>query len=175
MGTRATYGFYYKGKYYMVWIQYDGYLNGLGIILITEIRAAIADGSFETWKDKLMELKIVTRESAPPTDEEYDKLRPYHHNLIDSDSIRIGGGNSNKNWTAVLDKCTYSYIKLFESGYLFDCQLEESMDCDNKYVYILDLDRNVFRYKGRGWENEFDVYNIPSVLKDFGEEAEDNV
>ena len=41
MGTRGLSGFYYKGKYYVMYNQLDSYPDGLGSIIITEIREAI--------------------------------------------------------------------------------------------------------------------------------------
>lgn len=50
MGTRGLFGFYYNGKFYVVYNQYDSYRSILGVNIINEIKKVIENGNFEEWK-----------------------------------------------------------------------------------------------------------------------------
>lgn len=74
MGTRGSFGFYYKGKYYMVYNHFDSY--NLYRDLITEIMIAVVNGTFQSWITKLENIQCVTRDRVP-TEEEIKKLGKY--------------------------------------------------------------------------------------------------
>ena len=79
MGTRGKYGFYYKQKYYLFYNQFDSYPEGLGNILLLQIKTLIKwciDNNvnfYEYIGQKIETAKIVTDEDEP-TDEDKQKL-----------------------------------------------------------------------------------------------------
>lgn len=68
MGTRGLFGFYFKGKYYLVYNHFDS--DDLQENLLAEIRAAIEDGSIDSWIDKLDSIVVVSED-----DTNYHKFR----------------------------------------------------------------------------------------------------
>lgn len=62
--TDAFYGFLYKKRFYVVLCQ-DGKPSQIGIKLVDEIVKAIKQKKLETWKHKLLQMKIVFEDNIP--------------------------------------------------------------------------------------------------------------
>lgn len=59
MDAHSLFGFWYKGKYYLVYNHYDPYLQGLGATVIKQLKYAIDNNLLNEWKSKIIELKEV--------------------------------------------------------------------------------------------------------------------
>ncbi len=85
MGTRGLFGFYRKGKYYLVYNHFDSYRSGLGRDLVNEIKIAIADKRLNEWKTAVSNLKIVDPDT-PPTEEDVKRLTSFANLAVSSRS-----------------------------------------------------------------------------------------
>ena len=77
MGTRGLFGFYYKGKYYVVYNQFDSYPSGLGVDIVEQIKCAMETGVFLQWPTKLENIKVINPDSPHPTAEDIKNLTIY--------------------------------------------------------------------------------------------------
>lgn len=137
MGTRGTFGFYYKGKYYMIYNHFDSY--ALYDDLKREIIIAILNGTFDTWASRVENL-ICVDESIPPTDEEIEKLKKY---------CRYGSSYHN-DWHYLLNECQGSYERVLDAGYYISHLIndEPAFIHDTifmEYSCVLDFDKRTFR------------------------------
>jgi len=76
MGTRGFFAFHYKGKYYVMYNQFDSRPSGLGTDLLREIKSAIDNGTLDEWKAKLEALVIVNEDDIS-TPEQIEQLALY--------------------------------------------------------------------------------------------------
>jgi hypothetical protein len=58
MATRGLFGFFYKGKYYVVFNHFDSYPEGLGRKIVKELKEALKDGLIR-WIQLLSQIKII--------------------------------------------------------------------------------------------------------------------
>lgn len=155
MGTRGLFGFLYKGRYYMVYNQYDSYLEGLGRDLINEIQ----NGQLEEWIALLIKLKVIFSDSPAPTPEDIEKLAPY--TVVDV------GECSTHDWYCLTHKCQGSFVSVLQSGYLLSHLPHDKMGtvpvCNRwiEYIYILDFDHKQFIVHSDGEEQVFDLDHLP--------------
>lgn len=156
MGTRGFFGFYYKGKYYLVYNHYDSYPEALGANLVKEIKKAIDEGRLSEWQNKLNSIKVVTSDVVPTSDD-VKLLKPYTNLQV--------GTQSHSDWYCLLRECQGSLEKVLSSGYLFSMAHtpEECMSDWTEYGYVVDLDHNKFNvyYCGDGTTNSHDFTNLP--------------
>jgi hypothetical protein len=137
MGTRGLFGFYYKGKYYLVYNHYGSYLEGLGMSIVQQIKQAIEDGKLEEWKNKIIELKEVGHE--PPTKEEIEHLKQYANLGV--------AGRSLCDWYCLLRHTQGSLQNVLDAGYIVNRAIDNKCpdingDSDIEYMYIVNLDSN---------------------------------
>jgi hypothetical protein len=62
MGTRGLFGFRYKGRYYLMYNQYDSYYGCLGVKILKEIKKAIKKGKFNKWIEKFKNIIIINED-----------------------------------------------------------------------------------------------------------------
>jgi len=140
MGTRGLFGFFYKGKYYLVYNHLDSYPLGLGADLIGELRTA----DFEAWKAMLDKIIVVT-EATIVTPEDIQRLSSYTDLTVSQQSTR--------DWYGLLRGCQGSYIKVLQSGYLLQAR-EDLTDIEKdlmiEYVYVANLDIMFFEIYAHG-------------------------
>jgi hypothetical protein len=136
MGTHGLFGFYHKGKYYMVYNHWDSYPDGLGNQLIDEILAAIKNGTFDEWPKKLENLKIINEDIGVPTEDDIKKLSKYTY-------LGVSNGNT-CDWYCLLRNCQGSLIEVLESGYLLNCC--PSGEMYESYAYVVNFDTGCFDF-----------------------------
>lgn len=142
MGTRGKYGFYYNGKYYLFYNHFDSYPEGLGNILITQIKQLIKYciennlDFYEYIAKKIDEAKIVS-DSDKPTEEDIKKLRF-------STDIQVSN-QSTDDWYC-LTRQSQGIIKDHLDSGIFYCEVLDSAKTDLfiEYVYVLDLEAHRF-------------------------------
>jgi hypothetical protein len=158
MGINGTFGFLYKGKYYLFYNHWDSYLTGLGQNLIDEIRTVISKGNLDGWKDKLLTLKPYSKTDIP-TKEDIEKLSKYT-------DLRCST-QSTSDWYCLLRNCQGSYEKVLESGYYdISCSSKKNL-CENEFTYLLNFDTNKFEcYCEHENIGNYTLDNLP----DFSEE-----
>ena len=139
MGTRGLFGFYFKSKYYLIYNHFDSYPDGLGDKLIKEIIEAIKNGELDKWMKMLLDIKIVSTEKQPTT-EDITELEKYTNLEV---SYR-----SKNDWYCLLYKTQGSFKKVLESGYLLIEPNSEKLQGDIfiEYSYVLDFDNKIFRF-----------------------------
>lgn len=144
MPTRGLFGFYYQGKYYLVYNHYDSYPNHLGMKLVKELRTAIQNNKIEEWLSLLKNIKIVTNGIDTPSDNDIKKLQKYTDLSV--------GNQSTNDWYCLLRNCQESFETVLESGYFLNNQYDRSSltnDIFIEYSYVLNFDdKTLDFYKG---------------------------
>jgi hypothetical protein len=143
MGTRGVFGFYYKGKFYVVYNHFDSYPTGLGANIAQEIVAAGQEG-IAMWKEALdagcMVIVPCFGENGPqPTPEDVARLAPY------TDSGGSPGGRLD-DWYVLTHKCQGTLVGVMESGYLLNHVDDQGQPHWEQYGYIVNLDEGRFHY-----------------------------
>ena len=139
MGTRGFFGFYYKGKYYLVYNHYDSYPQWLGKTIVKELKAAIDNNRLDEWKSKLDNIKVVT-DKTPPTSEEIELLKKYSNTSVSRQTAY--------DWYCLLHKCQGSLEDVLESGYLYSLgnTPQECWSSWTEYGYVVNLDSDTLDY-----------------------------
>jgi hypothetical protein len=151
MGTNGLFGFYYKGKYYIMYNHYDSYYSGgLGENLFNEVMLMFSNNEIDIWIEKLQKLKIISDEDKP-TEEDIEKCSIYTDLSVSHQST--------SDWYCLLRKCQGSLKNILDSGYLLidsEYESEESLkeECFG-YIYVLDFDNFCFNgYFGNSSKQE---------------------
>lgn len=153
MGTRGLFGFYYKGKYYVVYNHFDSYPEGLGSDIINEIKKAILEGKLDEWKNKLININIVNEDKVP-TSEDIERLA-YFTDL----SVSRG---STSDWYCLLRRTQGSLEKVLDSGYIINSVDSAGCPRFEEYAYILNFDTNLFDfYEGDTFVRSYELNNLP--------------
>lgn len=137
MGTRGLYGFYYKGKFYVIYNHFDSYPSGLGCNIVNEIQNEMDKyGNLDRWIEMLKNIKVLSETTQPtqPTQQDIDKLAPYTDLSISN--------KSTFDWYCLLSKTQGSINKVFESGYLLNHVNDEQEPYFQEYAYIVNFDTN---------------------------------
>lgn len=138
MGTRGLYGFYYRGRFYLVYNHYDSYPTGLGADLAREICAAGAVG-IARWKEAFDSGAIVIMDewgADDPTPEQVERLRDY---------MVAPEGNRNLDWYLLLRRCQGSIERVIESGHLLNNVTDNEPDWQ-EYAYVVNLDTSTLDF-----------------------------
>jgi hypothetical protein len=159
MGTRGLFGFYYQGKFYVIYNHFDSYPSGLGAAIVEELRRAIQESSdpknrLSKWIQQLEQLRLVSPR-VPPTLEDIQKLRPYTDVNVSQQSTT--------DWYCLLRHCQGSVEKVLASGYLDNCVDTSGLPLWEEYAYIINLDtQKLDFYEENRLVNSFDFDNLPS-------------
>ena len=105
MGTPGLFGFFYKGKLYLVYNHFDSYPSGLGAWLAREIIAIMSSNGLEEWKTKLDGIITILPDHKAPTQTEKILLVNYHDENLNTDT------SANAQWYRLLHKCQGHYVK----------------------------------------------------------------
>jgi hypothetical protein len=167
MGTRGLFGFYYKGKYYLIYNHFDSYPSGLGQNLINEIINALKNNLLDDWIQMLIKCKVVT-EDINPTQEDIAKLSAY--------TVLSVSSQSTSDWYCLTRNIQGSFISALESGYIYTNKLYENKligDIFIEYSYVLDFDNMLFKiYTSDGLNYQINVDKLnPDNLEKNWEDA----
>lgn len=133
MGTRGTFGFFYKGKYYVCYNQYDSYPEGLGVKLLLEILSADLD----EWRH-LLENIVIVDESVPPSQAQIQLLAKYTNLNVST--------KSTNDWYCLLHKTQGSFHHVLHSGFMMNHADENGNPYHEEYTYILNFDKGTFEF-----------------------------
>ena len=169
MGTHGLYGFIYKGKLYLMFCHYDGYLEGLGLNLLKEIKYIMENNLLDVWIHQLENIKLVVDEDRVhgnyisdiqhrprATDAEIASLKKFTMRSVISNEPWTG----ETKWYYLLNGTQGSFMEVLGCGYLLayvytginkteslsgeilaTSLIKEYMNSlDSNYMYILDLD-----------------------------------
>lgn len=154
MGTRGLFGFYYKGKYYVVYNHWDSYPAGLGRIIVTQLQKAIRSNQLEEWIRLLEQLKVVDPQ-VPPTPEDIQKLSPYTDLGVSTQST--------SDWYCLLRGCQGSLDQVLRSGYLLNATDPEGTPSWEEYAYVVNLDTRKLDFcVGSDLNESFDFEHLPN-------------
>lgn len=131
MGTRGLFGFYYKGRFYVVYNHWDSYPSGLGIKVLNSIIKAIKDGTIQQWKEKVITIKEVD-ENTPPTAEDIQKLSAYTDLCVSTQST--------SDWYCLLRNCQGSIESVLDSGYILNAVDSDGHPEFQEYAYVVNFD-----------------------------------
>jgi len=143
MGTRGLYGFYYKGRFYLVYKHSDAYPDGsagLGTQIAREIVEVGSDG-IARWREAFDRETIVFVQeegSRSPTEQEIEHLAPYADTSV--------GTQSMSDWYVLLRRCQGSLRCVMESGYLLNAVGEDNKPGWQEYAYVVNLDTMALDY-----------------------------
>jgi len=153
MGTRGLFGFYWKGKFYVVYNHWDSYPSGLGAKILLEI----LDADLEKWKELLEQIVIVDQD-VEPTKEQIERLKPYTDLSVSNQST--------SDWYCLLRHCQGSITRVLQSGHIVN-----AVDTDNnpdfqEYAYVVNFDQNTLDfYRGTNDKESFDLSNQTTLRK----------
>jgi hypothetical protein len=163
MGTQGLYGFYYNGKYYLVYNHYDSYPDGLGNNLIDEIKYALETNRFEQWKRLLIACKVVTDDDVP-TQNDIDMLRNFTNLSVSSQKT--------DDWYCLTREIQGSFISILDSGYIYTDEHYKNKlvgDIFIEYSYVLDFDQMIFKiYTSDGFINSIKL-NLDTLDNDWSD------
>ena len=137
MGTSGVFGFYYQGRFYVIYNHWDSYPEGLGQSVVGELFDVLHAGNLEQWKALVSQLKVVG-DGIKPTAEDIEKLKPYT-NLSVSD-------RSTDDWYCLLRDCQGSLKEVLESGYCLNHCDNNRLDDFGEYGYIVNLDHETLDF-----------------------------
>lgn len=120
MGTRGLLGFYFKGKFYVVYNHFDSYPSGLGVALLRELIAAVDANRLDEWASKLESLRIVS-ETEETSEED------------------VG-------WYEKLHDCQGSFERVLASGYLLNALDTQGEPQWQEFAYIVNFDNQTFEF-----------------------------
>lgn len=139
MGTHGLHGFYYQGKYYVTYNQFDGYSEGLGSWVWQELYQAITSDNLEDWKNKVANLVVVDDNALQqPTEEQIEQLKPFTDLGVSRRSTR--------DWYCLLRKCQGSLVRVIESGHVYNYVNSAGKPAFDTFMYIVNFDLNQFEY-----------------------------
>jgi hypothetical protein len=132
----AFYGFQYKKRFYVVLCQ-DGNPSQIGLRLVDEVIKAVKSKKTETWKQKLLESKIVFEDSIP-TKEDLTKFKSL-----------LKKGYDGTNWTFLDEYYTQhkSLDKIVDLGIILNSISPQGNPYVAPYGYVFNFD-----------DSRFDVY-----------------
>ena len=137
MGTSGVFGFYYQGRFYVIYNHWDSYPEGLGQSVVGELFDVLHAGNLEQWKALVSQLKVVSYD-IKPTAEDIEKLKP-HTNLSVS-------GGSTDDWYCLLRDCQGSLEEVLKSGYCLNHCNNNVLDDFGEYGYIVNLDHETLDF-----------------------------
>lgn len=156
MGTRGLYGFYYKGRYYLMYNHWDSYPRGLGMKVVCEIADWFKVNGVDLMKIAFENVIQVTIEGErEPTDEEIEKLKPWTDLSVATGYVH--------DWYCLLRKTQGSFKSCFDCGFMLVTEEEYKSPSDwggnlfIEWVYVIDLDNEEFR----GYEGGKEFYKSP--------------
>ncbi len=182
MGTRGVYAIFYKGIYYMFHNQMDSYPEGLGILLVMLLKME----DYRQWGDVVTD-QIENRNYIPRRIEHweergleyrYDEVEPTTEDIEEikeSDEWEIqkfGKGYSVRllkwNYNPLIKRCWFipEVIKAICATFdrsIFIGKSKDICDVPNHYdwVYIIDLDNDMFSVLGGKNNVKFKINEIP--------------
>ena len=178
MGTRGLFGFFYKGRLYLVYNHWDSYPSGLGLLLVSEIQAAIDKNELQFWKELLERIMVIDCDSIP-SEIDVHRLRNFT-NLMVSDQ-------STSDWYCLTHKCQGSMFSVLQSGYLYpaidmnekvwadlsnDYAIKGILEDYEEYGYVLNFDEDTFDVFGCNTETENQQQRKIFPLTSFGNVSE---
>ncbi len=183
MGTKGFFGFFYKGKYYLVHNRCDSQPDRLGNDILQEIKFMVKNKLFNEWKNLLENIVVIEN------DEDFDnKLTIEDHNkILNFFYIVISKWNNtlfrivNNQLTLNSMDAIYGFMnseilnklqKMLNSGYIIIMDKHYSEhQYDASYGYYLDFDNVKFVFIDLTKNNEyhFNIHNLPKSFDMFEE------
>ena len=137
MGTSGVFGFYYQGKYYVIYNHWDSYPEGLGEDVVNEVTQVLLRQNLETWKTKVSQLKVVN-EQIPPTADDIQRLSTFTNLEVSQ--------RSTDDWYCLLRNCQGSLEEVLKSGYCLNHCDDNNLSDFGEYGYIVNLDNNTLDF-----------------------------
>lgn len=131
MGTRGIMGLRIDGQDKLTYNHFDSYPDGLGVDMVRDIKAILANEGIDWFKDKARNIKLVGKNSKP-SDEEVEKLKQYSDLSV--------GEQSYEDWYSLLRELQGQLKAILEAGYMIDSHefIKDSLFCE--WAYIVNLD-----------------------------------
>jgi hypothetical protein len=169
MGTRGLFGFFYKGRLYLVYNHYDSYPSGLGCNLVNEIILAMYKNELGKWKELLEKIKVISGcdETVKPTNQDIENLRHYT-------DLKVSGQSTN-DWYCLTYRSQGSIERTLKSGYLLtyypvdDHKYPELEDYED-FGYVLNFDDDTFDVYGTSETDgrlpkSYPLSNLPNFIE----------
>lgn len=171
MGTKGYFGFYYKGKYYLVRNQFDSFPRHVGTDLLNEVKEMVKNKKIDEWKMKIESLRLLIH------DEDFDALTMEERSFIihhfDNPffkKVRYPFFEDTSKFTIDdlyhLFKMNPSFTKILDSGFILMDDDIEKTKYDTSYGYILDLDNYTFNCidVSFGHELKLNIFQLPKSI-----------
>lgn len=152
MTTSGYFIFKYKGKYYVFHNRHDSYVQyGLGSRVIENIKKLSKYEIIE-----LLEYFLIILEEQDDSERENNTYEREHH--VDFVSIEH----------ALTNPYAYEhFVKTHEPVFVKSGKINIFYESTSEYLYIINLDQQLFVIKTREMEVQFSLFNIPDDWYDF--------
>lgn len=140
MGTRGFYGFVIDGVEKIVYNHWDSYPSGLGQSVLEWLRFSVAEGTMESVRASVRDLRMVTND-VPPTPEQIVELKSYADTSVATRDL--------SDWYVLLRKTQGSPAQTLRAGYAEDAGDFPADSLFAEWGYVVDFDKDVFEvYEG---------------------------
>ncbi len=185
MGTKGFFGFYYKGKYYLVFNRFDSFLDSLGNELLEEVKYMVKNNLIKEWKNLLSNIVVIEIDDKQENFDEKisneDKIKIYNHfenNVLEKLQKIYSNICKNPEELDIESLFTiYSYIgsyeehkfeKILTSGFII---IEDytNNNYDAEYIYYIDFDHEQFNIidVNKNHHLKFNIHHLPKSLNFF--------
>ena len=149
MGTAGYIGFYYKGKFYLIYIYYE-YIDGVGLNIIREVIKALNSGRILAWKRLLANIKLFDDDSIPTSSDE--DLLSYIEKKFSIDKLQFYNRSWSEHFKNCLDKIKDITLEtIFDIGFNIDSnngpdKFINEEEYANEYTYVVNFDTETFDF-----------------------------
>ena len=135
MGTRGYIIYIIRNKIYYQYNHWDSYPDGLGRNLTNCIIALLKIYTFKELKQKIYDLEVVY-DDTNATPDQIEKLKEYSNTTVSTQKMQ--------EWYVLLRECQGNLDLTLKSGYILSSKFDNIKDCDEEYVYVVNLNDDKF-------------------------------